>query len=363
MRLVRHSDQDARETYGAVHWNSMVLFQKAGGKKFSDSDWLQYFHQSSNKTSMNSRNVFLYIRPCWKVARETTMTTLRPWPHQPKRVDALMSPSSRWVLFNTPRYISAVKDGTPWVAQRLTKPPSTTGTRQEQDPHQNFHNMIAEQRLNVTGCVSRLFKCGCCEDISSIREDYATWRRSYPSSTLVRHLVSAGSANPVFRGAHDRRHFPPSLCTASTTSCPTVHFSRHASVLLKKTSREWHVIALHEAIEYFQHASREKKRHHLLHTSQPHRGQSRRSRNYRWLFKTEKSKLSQEVEHTQVSVYCITFLPSTRQRMTILTAKVSCRECIQFSYTSSRTEGCICECLATTAATAAQEARHLWKCV
>ena len=49
-----------------------------------------------------------------------------------------------------PRYNSAVKP--------LTKPPSTTGTRQEHDPHQNFLIMAAEQRLNVTKlCISKLF--------------------------------------------------------------------------------------------------------------------------------------------------------------------------------------------------------------
>ena len=38
--------------------------------------------------------------------------------------------------FQYPRYTSAVKDGRPWVAQRLTKLRSTTGTRQEHDPQQ-----------------------------------------------------------------------------------------------------------------------------------------------------------------------------------------------------------------------------------
>ena len=55
MKLVRHHDQDERETDGAVHWNSMgpklrKAFQKAGGQQFSDSDWLQYAYEGSNKT-------------------------------------------------------------------------------------------------------------------------------------------------------------------------------------------------------------------------------------------------------------------------------------------------------------------------
>ena len=51
--MVRHYDQDERETDGAVHWNSMVPklrkpFQKSGGRKFSDTDWLQHIYEGSN---------------------------------------------------------------------------------------------------------------------------------------------------------------------------------------------------------------------------------------------------------------------------------------------------------------------------
>ena len=71
MRLVRHYDQDERETDGAVQWNSMgpklrEACQKVGGQKFSDSDWLKYIYEGSNKTRsqycMTSRNLFLYMR-------------------------------------------------------------------------------------------------------------------------------------------------------------------------------------------------------------------------------------------------------------------------------------------------------------
>ena len=71
MRLVRCYDQDERETDGSLHCNSMGqklrrAFLKAGGQKFSDSDWLQHVYEGRNKTTfqccMNSRNVFLYIR-------------------------------------------------------------------------------------------------------------------------------------------------------------------------------------------------------------------------------------------------------------------------------------------------------------
>ena len=52
MRLVRHYDQDERETDGAVHWNSMVpklrkAFQKSGGRKF------QYCMNSPNSLLKN----------------------------------------------------------------------------------------------------------------------------------------------------------------------------------------------------------------------------------------------------------------------------------------------------------------------
>ena len=68
LRLVRHCDQDERETDGAVHWNSMVpklrkAFRKSGGRKFLGSDWLQHIHKESNKTyCMDSRNFLLFIR-------------------------------------------------------------------------------------------------------------------------------------------------------------------------------------------------------------------------------------------------------------------------------------------------------------
>ena len=54
VRLVHHIAEDERETDGAVHWISMSpklrkACQKAGGQKFSDTDWLQHIHEASNK--------------------------------------------------------------------------------------------------------------------------------------------------------------------------------------------------------------------------------------------------------------------------------------------------------------------------
>ena len=71
MRLVRRHDQDERETEGAVHLSSMCPklwepLRKAGRQKFSDSDWLRYMYEGSNKTVFqhckNSNNSLLYIR-------------------------------------------------------------------------------------------------------------------------------------------------------------------------------------------------------------------------------------------------------------------------------------------------------------
>ena len=76
MRLVRHFDPHERETGGAVHWKSMgpklrKAFQKAGGQKFSDSDWLQHIYKGSNKTMFqyckkNPTDILLYILVLFK---------------------------------------------------------------------------------------------------------------------------------------------------------------------------------------------------------------------------------------------------------------------------------------------------------
>ena len=42
------------------------------------------------------------------------------------------------------------------------------------------------------------------EDVSSIRDGCAFWGLTDPGFALLRHLVDAGSAKPVFRSAHDR---------------------------------------------------------------------------------------------------------------------------------------------------------------
>ena len=67
MKLVRHYDQHDRETDGAVHLNSMgpklpTAFQKAGGQKFSDSDWVQYICERSNRTSVNGSSTAKIIQ-------------------------------------------------------------------------------------------------------------------------------------------------------------------------------------------------------------------------------------------------------------------------------------------------------------
>ena len=70
MKLVRHHDQDERETDGTVHGKSMGpklrhASQKGSGCDFSDSIG-QHINKGSNKTrfpySKNSQNVLLYTR-------------------------------------------------------------------------------------------------------------------------------------------------------------------------------------------------------------------------------------------------------------------------------------------------------------
>ena len=72
MRLVRDYDQDERETDGAVHLNSMIpklrkAFQKSGGRKFSDTDWIEHIYEGSNKVRFqyctNSKNSFCILVP------------------------------------------------------------------------------------------------------------------------------------------------------------------------------------------------------------------------------------------------------------------------------------------------------------
>ena len=51
-----------------------------------------------------------------------------------------------WVPVNTHGTPAPSKTGGRGQPRRLTKPPSTTGSRQEHDPHQHFIIMVAEQR-------------------------------------------------------------------------------------------------------------------------------------------------------------------------------------------------------------------------
>ena len=80
-----------------------------------------------------------------------------------------------------PRYTSAVKDGRPWVAQRLTKPQSTTGTRHEHDQHQNFLIMVAGLRdramcFQVVQVWLLSRQCGCVRHRRDCREGRASGR-------------------------------------------------------------------------------------------------------------------------------------------------------------------------------------------
>ena len=71
VRLVRHYDQEERETDGAVHWDTMNpkllrAFGHQGTRYVSEKDWLRHIFEGSNKTRfeycLNSKHFLVYIR-------------------------------------------------------------------------------------------------------------------------------------------------------------------------------------------------------------------------------------------------------------------------------------------------------------
>ena len=74
--------------------------------------------------------------------------------------------------------------------------------------------------------------------------------------------------------------------------------------------------------------SKGRKTDHLLHTSQPIRGQSRRRRTQRWPVKAWKSTLLQQGNLVGPRLLD-QFSPSTRQKTTISANQISCRNFIQ----------------------------------
>ena len=70
-RMVRHYDQDERQSDAALHWDTMspVLleaFAKHGARDFSEKHWLRLFHEGSSKTRFeyceDSKNSLAYFR-------------------------------------------------------------------------------------------------------------------------------------------------------------------------------------------------------------------------------------------------------------------------------------------------------------
>ena len=71
---------------------------------------------------------------------------------------------------------------------------------------------------------------GCEDDVSSIQDGYTAWvMMADPASTLERHLVSKGGAKPIYRDSMTGGTVHLIQRIASTTTCPTVYLSRHAS--------------------------------------------------------------------------------------------------------------------------------------
>ena len=70
-RLVRHCDQEERQSDVAVHWDTirpklLKTCAKQGARDFSEEDWLRLFHEGSCKTRFeyceDSKNSLAYLR-------------------------------------------------------------------------------------------------------------------------------------------------------------------------------------------------------------------------------------------------------------------------------------------------------------
>ena len=87
-------------------------------------------------------------------------------------------------------------------------------------------------------------------------------------SILERHLVSKGSAKPIYRDSHDRRHYSPNSEYRFNNDVPNRLLEQTRLSILnwnpgprrgkegaieKHIAEKWHRIALQDAIEYLQH--------------------------------------------------------------------------------------------------------------
>ena len=70
-RLVRHHDQEERQSEAAVRWDTirpkvLKAFAKQGARDFSEEDWLRLIHEGSSKTRFehceDSKNSLAYFR-------------------------------------------------------------------------------------------------------------------------------------------------------------------------------------------------------------------------------------------------------------------------------------------------------------
>ena len=70
-RMVRHYDQDERQTVASLHWDTLRLvllkaFAKHGARDFLDEQWLRLIHEGSSKTRFecreDSKNSLAYFR-------------------------------------------------------------------------------------------------------------------------------------------------------------------------------------------------------------------------------------------------------------------------------------------------------------
>ena len=126
-------------------------------------------------------------------------------------LDANASKGS-WVCRRNEKQSNGLTAGMPLVIEPLDVPA----------PSERYvQHRIAPKRLLLPHSDDEILS-GIDDDVSSIRNGCTAWWISHPPTTLERHMVSKGGAKPIYRDAHDRRHFSPSQHIVSTTTCHTV---------------------------------------------------------------------------------------------------------------------------------------------
>ena len=80
-KLVRHFDQDERQTDAAVHWDSirpvlLKAFADMGASEFSEQAWIQHIHKGSIRSDSSIFVLFTRLAAAAAAARHSTG---EPW--------------------------------------------------------------------------------------------------------------------------------------------------------------------------------------------------------------------------------------------------------------------------------------------